>query len=354
MFFSSSCKRNNLINTVTEAVAAFFAIAPEKLQGAVDIDADRVIITLPFAAASQYRQLQQSLQSRYRDFTSVTIRHRITSAVTKQKRLARVNNIIAVSSGKGGVGKSTTSVNLAFALQQEGARVGLLDADIYGPSLPIMLGNPQAHPSSADQKHMQPLQAFGVYANSIGYILPATEAAIWRGPMVSRALQQLVNETLWPSLDYLVVDMPPGTGDIQLTLAQQVPVSAAVIVTTPQDLALADAVKGIAMFEKVNIPVLGVVENMSYYQCKKCGNQEAIFASDGGKQLAQKHAIDLLAQLPLDTQIRQHADGGKPLLVAQPDSFLSASYRQAARVISQNLALTVPQDETAIDFVEKH
>ena len=202
---------------------------------------------------------------------------------------------------------------------------------------------------------MFPLECEGLVANSIGYLVPADNAAIWRGPMVSRALQQLLNETLWPELDYLIVDMPPGTGDIQLTLAQQVPVTAAVVVTTPQDLALADAIKGIAMFQKVEIPVLGVVENMSYYQCRHCGEKEYIFATGGGEKLVSQYQVALLGKLPLDLQIREHADGGKPLLVAEPDSPQSEAYRSAARQLSMALALSKDiAEDNQIPIVEKH
>ena len=224
---------------------------------------------------------------------------------------------------------------------QEGASVGILDADIYGPSVPIMLGNTDAHPHSTDNKHMQPLSAHGLVANSIGYLVPQEDAAVWRGPMASRALKQLIDETLWPVLDYLIVDMPPGTGDIQLTMAQQVPLTAAVVVTTPQDLALADAQKGISMFEKVGVPVLGLVENMSYYQCRACGTKDYVFSKDGGEILAERHGLPLLGQLPLDITVREHADAGTPLLVSAPESPLSESYREAARALSMQLALTV-------------
>lgn len=255
--------------------------------------------------------------------------------VSKAKSNPKIAKVIAVASGKGGVGKSTTAVNLAFALNTLVDRIGILDADIYGPSVPVMLGNASEQPDSLDGKFMQPLQAHGVYANSIGYLVPPENASIWRGPMASRALQQLYQETLWPKLDYLIVDMPPGTGDIQLTLSQQIPVDGAIIVTTPQDLALADAIKGVAMFQKVDIPVLGVVENMSYHQCENCGHKSYLFSQNGGKRLSEGYEVPLLGKLPLDIQIREHADGGRPLLQAQKDSALSAEYRAiAAQVVS--------------------
>jgi ATP-binding protein involved in chromosome partitioning len=247
--------------------------------------------------------------------------------------ISNVKNVIAVSSGKGGVGKSATSVNLAYALQQEGARVGILDADIYGPSIPIMLGNPKAHPDSKDNRTMYPLMVEGVAANSIGYLVDSDSAAIWRGPMVTKALKQLIYETKWPLLDYLIVDLPPGTGDIHLTLAQQVPLSAAVIVTTPQTLATADAKKGIAMFEKLEIPVLGIVENMSYFECK-CGEKSYPFSQGGSAKLAEEHNVKVLGELPLSNAIREHADDGKPIIVSQPDSDVVAIYKSIARQVS--------------------
>ena len=250
---------------------------------------------------------------------------------TKTPGIPGVRNIVVVASGKGGVGKSTTAVNLALALQLEGARVGILDADIYGPSLPIMLGTADQRPVSHDEKLMQPVMAHGLASNSIGYLVPEGEAAVWRGPMASKALQQLLHETRWGELDYLIVDMPPGTGDIQLTMAQQVPTTAAVVVTTPQDIALADARKGIAMFAKVEIPVLGVIENMSYHICSQCGHHEPLFGSGGGERMATQHGIALLGQMPLAIQIRENMDSGLPPLVADPQGEFAQRYRQMAR-----------------------
>lgn len=245
--------------------------------------------------------------------------------------LARIKRIIAVASGKGGVGKSTTAVNLALALHARGKKVALLDADIYGPSLPIMMGVVDEQPAVPDGKQMLPVSAHGVVLNSIGFLVPPGEAAIWRGPMAAGALQQLMNDTIWPNeVDYLVVDMPPGTGDIQLTLAQQAPISAAVIVTTPQDIALADAVKGLAMFEKVDVPVAGIIENMSMHVCSECGHKEAIFGEDGGKDVSEHYGVPLLGQLPLDIAIRQQADGGKPTVVADPTGPITQSYLEIA------------------------
>ncbi|MEY8199663.1 MAG: iron-sulfur cluster carrier protein ApbC [Colwellia sp.] len=252
---------------------------------------------------------------------------------------SKVANIIAIASGKGGVGKSTTTVNLAYALMSEGARVGILDADIYGPSIPSMLGLKNEKPSSNDGKLMIPLNAKGLSAMSIGFLVDEADATVWRGPMASSAFNQLLNETDWPELDYLLIDMPPGTGDIQLTLAQKVPVAAAVIVTTPQDIALIDAVKGIAMFDKVKVPVLGIVENMSYHLCENCGHQSYIFGEAGGKHMAQDHETQLLGQLPLDIAIRQDADFGESDIIENSAGEIANHYRKIARNISAQLFL---------------
>jgi ATP-binding protein involved in chromosome partitioning len=255
------------------------------------------------------------------------------------KPLGEIRNIVAVASGKGGVGKSTVAVNLALAWAAQGARVGILDADIYGPSQPLMLGLAAERPVSADGKRLLPLAAHGVSAMSIGFLVDAEQPMIWRGPMVTQALTQLLSETQWGALDYLVVDMPPGTGDIQLTLAQRVPVAGAVIVTTPQDIALADARKGLKMFEKVAVPVLGVVENMSVHICPKCGHTDHIFGAGGGARLAEQYGVKLLGELPLDARIREEADGGRPTVVAAPDSARARCYLEMARRTAGALAL---------------
>jgi len=247
------------------------------------------------------------------------------------KPLQGIQNIVAVASGKGGVGKSTVAANLALAWALQGARVGILDADIYGPSQPLMLGLEGQRPVAPDGKHLQPLAAHGVVAMSIGFLVDPQQPMVWRGPMVTQALTQLLGETDWGALDYLVVDMPPGTGDIQLTLAQRVPVSGAVIVTTPQDIALADALKGLKMFEKVAVPVLGIVENMSIHVCSNCGHVEHIFGAGGGARLARENGVELLGELPLDARIREEADGGRPTVVAAPDSPRAAAYLAMAR-----------------------
>lgn len=254
------------------------------------------------------------------------------------KPIKNIKNIIAVASGKGGVGKSTTSVNLALALASEGARVGILDADIYGPSIPTMLGL-SGYPDSKDNKTMMPKVSYGIQTISIGYLIDADQPMIWRGPMVTNALQQLLSDTNWDNLDYLIVDLPPGTGDIQLTLSQQIPVSGAVIVTTPQDIALIDAQRGLGMFEKVNVPVLGIIENMSMHICSNCGHEEAIFGEGGGVAMAEKNSLELLGSLPLDKQIREFADSGRPTVVAIPDSRPAEIYREIARKMSAKLAL---------------
>ncbi len=271
---------------------------------------------------------------------SVSVNAKVIAHAVQQslKPLPNVKNIIAVASGKGGVGKSTTAVNLALALAVEGASVGILDADIYGPSIPTMLGL-SGFPESQDNKIMLPKVSFGIQTNSIGYLVDPDQAMIWRGPMVTGALQQLLKDTRWTDLDYLIIDLPPGTGDIQLTLAQQIPVSGAVIVTTPQDIALIDAQRGLSMFEKVNIPVLGIIENMSVHICTNCGHAEAIFGAGGGEAMAEKNNVELLGALPLDINIRQFADAGRPTVVADPDGQAAGMYRAIARKMSAKLAL---------------
>ncbi len=254
------------------------------------------------------------------------------------KPIDNVKNIVAVASGKGGVGKSTTAVNLALALSAEGAKVGILDADIYGPSQPRMLGI-TGKPESPDGKTLDPMVSYQLQAMSIGFLIDEETPMIWRGPMVTQALEQLLNDTNWSDLDYLVIDLPPGTGDTQLTLAQKVPVSGAIIVTTPQDIALLDARKGLKMFQKVEVPVLGIVENMSIHICSKCGHEEHIFGAGGGKSMADQYGVQLLGALPLDISIRVETDSGKPTVVAQPDSRISEIYREIARKTAAKLSL---------------
>jgi ATP-binding protein involved in chromosome partitioning len=270
---------------------------------------------------------------------TVNIGSRITAHKVQQgvNLLPNVKNVIAVASGKGGVGKSTTSVNLALALAQEGATVGLLDADIYGPSQPQMLGI-SGRPESMDGKSMEPMLAHGLQTMSIGFLVDTDTPMVWRGPMVTGALEQLLRDTKWRDLDYLVIDLPPGTGDIQLTLAQKIPVTGAIIVTTPQDIALLDARKGLKMFEKVGIPILGIVENMSTHICSNCGHEEHIFGAGGGQKMCDDYQVDLLGSLPLDIKIREQADGGKPTVIAEPDSKISHIYKEIARKAAIKIA----------------
>ena len=268
------------------------------------------------------------------NITQKIIAHAVQHGV---KRLENVKNIIAVASGKGGVGKSTTSVNLALALASEGATVGLLDADIYGPSQPRMMGL-SGQPDSEDGKSLEPMENYGVQTMSIGFLIDEETPMIWRGPMVTQALEQLLNDTRWRDLDYLIIDLPPGTGDTQLTLAQKVPVSGAIIVTTPQDIALLDARKGLKMFEKVEVPILGIVENMSTHICGNCGHEEHIFGEGGGASMAGEAGVSLLGELPLELGIRQNADSGRPTVVSEPDSRTSDIYREIARKAAARLS----------------
>ena len=304
-----------------------------------------VAIELGYPAKSYVPELKAKLEALLADLpgvgkVSVEVGvHIVAHSVQKTlKPLAGVKNIIAVASGKGGVGKSTTSVNLALALAAEGANVGILDADIYGPSIPTMLGL-SGQPEVADGKAMIPKVSFGIQTISIGYLVDPDQPMIWRGPMVTGALQQLLTQTRWDNLDYLIIDLPPGTGDIQLTLAQQIPVSGAVIVTTPQDIALIDAQRGLGMFEKVNVPILGLIENMSIHICSQCGHEEAIFGQGGGLAMASKNNVELLGSLPLDIHIRQLADSGRPTVVADPDSRAAQMYRAIARKMAAKLAM---------------
>jgi ATP-binding protein involved in chromosome partitioning len=254
------------------------------------------------------------------------------------KPIPGVKNVIAVASGKGGVGKSTVAVNLALALALEGADVGLLDADIYGPSQPRMLGLSGQRPESRDGKTLEPLTAHGIKAMSIGFLVDERQPMAWRGPMVTSALNQLLMQTNWSGIDYLIVDMPPGTGDIQLTLSQRVPVTGAVIVTTPQDIALADARKGIEMFQKVNVPVLGIVENMSMHVCSSCGHEEPIFGEHGGERLAAEYGVPVLGALPLERRVREETDSGTPTAVADPDGVAGKRFRAVALRAAGELA----------------
>lgn len=306
-----------------------------------------VDIILGYPAGDYAAKLQDAISESLQQCTAireaqVNVRWQVKSHAV-QGNLAPVpgiRNIIAVASGKGGVGKSTTAVNLALALAAEGARVGLLDADIYGPSQPRMLGLSGQRPRTLDNRSMEPLEAHGLQCMSIGFLIDEEQPMVWRGPMVTQALSQLLGDTNWDDLDYLIVDMPPGTGDTQLTLSQKVPVSGAVIVTTPQDIALLDARKGLNMFRKVNVEVLGIVENMATHVCSACGHEEPIFGTGGGASMAGQFDVPLLGQLPLDKQIREQTDAGNPTVVASPDSRLASTYRDIALRMAARLSLT--------------
>jgi ATP-binding protein involved in chromosome partitioning len=314
-----------------------------------------VVLSYPSKGiAGALEQLVSSAVENVPGVESVTVRSRQTiRAYQAQKDLqsiAGVKNIVAVASGKGGVGKSTTAVNLALALQAEGCRVGLLDADIYGPSVGMMLGVPEGQrPQIRDEKFFLPIEAHGIQAMSMAFVTTDKTPVVWRGPMVSGAVQQLLTQTLWDDLDYLIVDMPPGTGDIALTLAQKVPVTGAVVVTTPQDIALLDCQRGIEMFRKVDIPVLGVVENMSVHICSNCGHKEPLFGEGGGSRVAESYETTLLGQMPLHMTIREQTDSGQPSVVAEPDSEVARTYRDTARRMgallskrSRNLSSPIP------------
>ncbi|MGY2913903.1 iron-sulfur cluster carrier protein ApbC [Ewingella americana] len=301
-------------------------------------------LTLPFVWQSGFDALKEQTSAELLRVTGAKaidwrLRHDVATLrrANDQPGIKGVRNIIAVSSGKGGVGKSTTAVNVALALAAEGGKVGILDADIYGPSVPNMLGTESERPTSPDGVHMAPIiMAHGLATNSIGYLVTDDNAMVWRGPMASKALMQMLQDTLWPDLDYLVIDLPPGTGDIQLTLSQNIPVTGAVVVTTPQDIALLDAMKGIVMFEKVKVPVLGIIENMSMHICSQCGHHEPIFGTGGAEKLAEKYRCELLAQMPLHISLREDLDRGEPTVVSNPQSEFTLMYRQlAARIASQ-------------------
>jgi ATP-binding protein involved in chromosome partitioning len=313
----------------------------------IGIEGDKVAVELMlgYPAASWQATFADAVEAALRAEpaiagASVSIASRVVAHQVRENLspLPRVKNIIAVASGKGGVGKSTTAVNLALALAAEGARAGVLDADIYGPSIPLMLGI-SGKPEAIENKHIVPMQAHGIQAMSIGFLIGEDTPMIWRGPMVTQAMQQLLKETAWQDLDYLIIDLPPGTGDIQLTLCQKVPVSGALIVTTPQDIALLDARKALKMFEKVEVPVLGIVENMAVHVCSNCGHAEHIFGQGGGTRMAEQYGVPLLGSLPLDIRIREQVDGGKPSVAAQPDSAVAAAYRQIARAAAGRLSL---------------
>ena len=334
------------LQTVTDPYTGKDFVSTKKAIKHVQVQGDAVSfeLELGYPARSQHAALQAALTAAAQTVpgvrhVNVQIRTNIVSHAVQRgvPLLPGVKNIIAVASGKGGVGKSTTTANLALALAAEGARVGILDADIYGPSQPTMLGI-SGRPESTDGKTMEPMRNHGVQVMSIGFLVEPDQAMVWRGPMATQALDQLLRQTHWQDLDYLLVDMPPGTGDIQLTLSQRVPITGAVIVTTPQDIALLDARKGIKMFEKVGVPILGVVENMAVHVCTNCGHVEHIFGADGGKKMAAEFGIDYLGALPLNLQIRLQADSGIPTVVADPQGEIAQLYQGVARQVALTVA----------------
>ena len=334
-----------LLKTIEDRYSEKDLIASNSVKD-VDIKGDKVFVHIVQGYPSgEYREeLAAEVKAKLEADSAiasaeVSVEQNVTAHTVQKslKRIEGIKNIIAVASGKGGVGKSTTSVNLALALAADGATVGMLDADIYGPSQPRMLGL-SGQPESKDGKTLEPMVNYDIKTMSIGFLVEEDTPMIWRGPMVTQALEQLLNDTNWGDLDYLIVDLPPGTGDTQLTLSQKIPVSGAVIVTTPQDIALLDARKGLKMFEKVEVPVLGVVENMSIHICSECGHAEHIFGEGGGKRMADESDVDYLGALPLDLTICQQADEGKPTVVAEPDSKNTELYKDISRTMAAKLA----------------
>jgi len=361
-FMQESCPRFTLVRSLTIPMSITVESATEALSRVIDpntgkdfvstrsarnvrVDGTKVSldVELGYPGASQIEpiraQIVDSLKAAGATEVNAAVASRIVAHAVQRglKVMPNVKNIVAIASGKGGVGKSTVAVNLALALAAEGAKVGVLDADIYGPSQPTMLGI-SGQPETRDGKTIEPKENHGVQMSSIGLLIDADQPMVWRGPMVTQALQQLLGQTNWRDLDYLIVDMPPGTGDIQLTLAQQVPVTGAVIVTTPQDIALMDAKKGLKMFEKVGIPILGIVENMAVHVCSNCGHAEHIFGADGGRRMAEEYGVDYLGSLPLDIRIREQADSGRPTVVADPDGAVTQSYKAIARRMAVHIA----------------
>jgi len=342
------------LKTVTDPHTGKDFVSTRQLRN-LKVDGDDVAfeVELGYPAKSLHAGLRKQLIDAARQVpgvgnVSATVSSRVTAHAVQRgvQLLPGVKNIIAVASGKGGVGKSTTAVNLALALAAEGATVGVLDADIYGPSQPMMLGI-SGRPESLDGQTMEPMRGHGLQVASIGFLVEPDQAMIWRGPMATQALDQLLRQTNWRDVDYLIVDMPPGTGDIQLTLSQRVPITGAVIVTTPQDIALLDAKKGLAMFEKVGVPILGLVENMAVYCCPNCGHTEHIFGADGGRKMAEQYHLDYLGALPLNMSIRVQADSGNPTVAAEPDGEIAGLYKAVARQVAVKIA------EKAKDFSSK-
>ena len=342
------------LQTVTDPNTGKGFVSTKQLKN-LRVDGNEVAfdVELGYPAKSQVGALRRALIAAARtvpgvenvsaNLTTKIVAHAVQRGV---QLLRRVKNVVAVASGKGGVGKSTTTANLALALAAEGASVGILDADIYGPSMPTMMGI-SGQPESADGKSMEPMENYGVQVMSIGFLVDADNPMIWRGPMATQALEQLLRQTNWAELDYLLVDMPPGTGDIQLTLSQRVPLTGAVIVTTPQDIALMDAKRGLKMFEKVGVPILGLVENMAVHVCSNCGHAEHVFGADGGRRMAAEYGIDYLDALPLAMTIREQADAGQPTVVSDPDGEVAGIYKSVARQVAIKIA------QRAKDFSSK-
>lgn len=335
---------NNILSSVVDKYTEQDIVSSNSINN-IEIDADKVTITveLNYPAKGYHdelsKQITDALADNGIDNASVNIETKIVKYSTQKgvEILSEVKNIIAVASGKGGVGKSTTSVNLALALQAEGAKVALLDADIYGPSQPRMLGVSKLKPDTSAEGKLLPILGHGMQSMSIGYLVDEDNPMIWRGPMVTQALEQMLRDTLWRGIDYMIIDLPPGTGDTQLTLSQKIPVSGSVIVTTPQDIALLDAKKGLKMFEKVNIPILGIVENMSLHICSKCGHEEAIFGVGGGESMAKEAGVNFLGALPLEMDIRTDVDEGTPTVAKDPDGRVAEIYKEIARNVSAKL-----------------
>ncbi|WP_335991989.1 iron-sulfur cluster carrier protein ApbC [Pseudoalteromonas sp. CH_XMU1449-3] len=336
LFSSKSAEKAPIIAALAAYRSSAFAIGIEQdWLEELNQNSDKswqVKLSLPFAGCGEINEIEKFVADKLSVPVSISAKVKLPSTYS----FKQIKHIVLVASGKGGVGKSTTAVNLASALEQEGAQVGILDADIYGPSIPLLLGLQGAEPKAADDKNLLPFEAHNLKAQSFGFLVPSDDATVWRGPMASGALNQLMNETAWGELDYLIVDMPPGTGDIQLTMSQKVPASGAVIITTPQDLALADAQKGIAMFNKVNVPVLGLIENMSYFLCGHCGEPNHVFGKDGAVTLAHRHGVPVLANIPLAIEIRESSEQGD-LIAKDNAAQISETYKTAARVLASSL-----------------
>ena len=340
---------SNFPNGVLSVSSYFHINATSKKNSSIEVE-----LTLPFPCQGELDAIAVMLSEALNQSVKFTVKLDVKAvrSFSLGGSDQNIKNIIAVASGKGGVGKSTTTVNLAYALIAEGAKVGILDADIYGPSIPTLLGLKNSKPTSADGKLMTPLSAHALSAMSIGFLVNENDATVWRGPMASGAFNQLLTETAWPDLDYLLIDMPPGTGDIQLTLAQKVPVAAAIIITTPQDMALIDAAKGIAMFDKVKVPVLGIIENMSYHLCENCGHKSHIFGEAGGVEMSSSKQTQLLGQLPLNINIRQDADFGQSDIIENSTGDIAQLYRKIARNIAGQLFLQLDNASPSTPTVE--